>query len=201
MDGPLVAVIVVVPVALLVLAGIVSYNRLVRERELVRDARRHVEVELHRRHDLISNLIETVRTSAPDERDVLAEVTTLRDLAAVGGGPADRSRREHHLAASLRQLFGVAENHPRLRSGEGFATLRAQVAETEDRIATGLRDYNAIAHRYNTRIGALPVILVAGMFGFSSAEYFEGEDGIRSAPDKLDPVPPEDEHHDRPEAS
>ena len=179
--------IVIVTIALVLLGGlafVVSYNRFVRQRNLVQESWRQVDVELHRRHDLIPNLVEAVRTYANHERQVFEDVSRLRN-AAVSGGSDLTSRAEHEsqLSGALRQLFAVSEAYPQLRSDAAFVSLQRQLAETEDRIAAGRRFYNANVRAYNTRVESVPSNLIAGMFDFVKAEYFEVEDAeVRATP-------------------
>jgi LemA protein len=162
---------------------IVSYNRFVRQRNLVQESWRQIDVELRRRHDLVPNLVETVKGYAAHERAVLENVTAARTAAvAAGGGVAAQAAAESALAGSLRGLFAVAEGYPELKAAGPFQQLQAQLAETEDRIAAGRRFYNSNVRAYNTRIGTFPSSVVASSFHFDKAEYFEEEDEAVRAP-------------------
>ena len=177
-------------VALLALAVVVSYNRFVRQRNLVQESWRQVDVELRRRHDLIPNLVETVKGYAAHERGVLTSVTEARAAAvAAGGGVAAAAAAENALAGSLRSLFAVAEGYPDLKAAGPFQQLQAQLAETEDRIAAGRRFYNGNVRAINTRVEAFPSSIVASLFGFEKAEYFEVEDPEVRAPVTVDFTP------------
>jgi LemA protein len=170
-------------VALLALAVIVSYNRFVRQRNLVQESWRQIDVELRRRHELIPNLVETVKGYAAHERTVLENVVAARTAAlAAGGGVAAQAQAEAALAGSLRGLFAVAEGYPDLKASGPFQELQAQLAETEDRIAAGRRFYNGNVRALNTRVEAFPSSLVASVFSFRRAEYFEVEDPAVRAP-------------------
>jgi LemA protein len=172
-------------VGLLALLGIVSYNRFVSQRNLVQESWRQIDVELHRRYDLIPNLVATVQGYATHERTIFEEVARLRNQAAGGDGSdlAGRAQHESALTGALRQLFAVVENYPTLKSDQNFLNLQQQLAETEDRIAAGRRFYNANVRAYNTRVEAFPSNLVASQFRFAKAEYFEVEEvGVRAAP-------------------
>ncbi|HVF06474.1 MAG TPA: LemA family protein [Frankiaceae bacterium] len=169
-------------VLLLGLAVIISYNRFVRQRNLVEESWRQVDVELRRRYDLIPNLVETVKGYAAHERATFEAVTQARAIAqAHGGTRADQGRDETELTRSLRGLLAVAEAYPALKADQHFRQLQSQLAETEDRIAAGRRFYNANVRAYNTRIDAFPSSLIAGMFGFEKAEYFEVEEAAARA--------------------
>jgi LemA protein len=175
----IVAVIVLVGVAL-----VVSYNRFVSQRNLVAESWRQIDVELHRRHDLIPNLVETVKGYASHERGVFDAVTQARAAAvSPGSSPAAQAQQEGVLGQALGRLFAVAEAYPDLKASTNFLELQKQLTETEDRIAAGRRFYNANVRALNTRVESFPSNVVAGTFGFKKAEYFEVEDvAIRSAP-------------------
>jgi LemA protein len=178
-------------VVLLLLAFIASYNRFVRQRNLVQESWRQVDVELKRRHDLIPNLVETVRGYATQERTVLESVTQARASAmqtmeATSSGVAAQAQAETQLGRALGNLFAVAENYPDLKSSQNFLALQQQLAETEDRIAAGRRFYNNNVRALNTRVEAFPSSVIAGMFGFTKADYFEVDDPAVRAPVAVD---------------
>jgi LemA protein len=182
-----VSIILIVLVALVVITllwGVATYNGFVRLRNLVQEAWRQIDVELHRRHDLIPNLVDTVKGYAAHERGVFEAVTQARAMAAApGSSPAEQAAQENVLSGALRQLFAVAEAYPQLRASENFAQLQAELTNTEDRIAAGRRFYNANVRQLNTRVETFPPSIIAGMFGFTRAEYFEVEDeAVRTAP-------------------
>lgn len=175
--GIVVVVVVAVVVGLVVALGawgVVAYNRLVRLRNLVQESWRQIDVELRRRHDLIPNLVETVRGYAAHESGVLADVTAARAAAdAPVAGPAQAAAQESLLSHALGRLFAVAEAYPALRATEGFQLLQQELANTEDRIAAGRRFYNANVRELNTGVETFPQSLVASVFSFTRAEYFE----------------------------
>lgn len=164
--------------------GVVTYNGFVRLRNLVQEAWRQIDVELHRRHDLIPNLVETVKGYAAHERAVFDEVTAARAAAASpGSSPAQQAVQENQLTAALGRLFAVAEAYPQLRAAENFLALQAELTNTEDRIAAGRRFYNANVRQLNTKVESFPPNLIARWFGFARAEYFEAEDpAVRAVP-------------------
>jgi LemA protein len=175
-----VAIIVIVAIAL-----IVSYNRFVKQRNLIQESWRQIDVELHRRYDLIPNLVETVRAYAAHERHVFEEVARLRTQAvgAEGASPEQRAQAESALSAGLRQMMISVEAYPQLQSNQNFLNLQRELTDTEDRIAAGRRFYNANVGDYNTRVESFPSNLIAGMFKFEKAGYFEVEDAnVRSVP-------------------
>jgi LemA protein len=182
--GGIVLVVVIALVVIVALWAIATYNGLVRLRNLVQEAWRQVDVELHRRYDLIPNLLETVKGYAAHERAVFDEVTRARAAAAnPGAGPAEQARQENVLSQALGRLFAVAEAYPQLRASENFTALQTELTNTEDRIASGRRYYNANVRTMNTRVETFPPNIIAGMFSFKRAEYFEAnEPAVRQAP-------------------
>jgi LemA protein len=179
-----VAWIVLIVVVVLGLWLVLTYNRFVSLRNLVAESWRQIDVELHRRHDLIPNLVETVKGYAAHERGVLDEVTRLRETAAEpGSSPAKQAEQENALGQALGRLFAVAEAYPDLKASTNFLELQRQLAETEDRIAAGRRFYNANVRALNTRCETFPSNAVASWFGFGKAEYFEVDDpAVRAVP-------------------
>ena len=167
-------------VALLV---VISYNRFVRQRNLVEESWRQVDVELRRRYDLIPNLVETVKAYAAHERATLEAVIAARNVAqAQSASRTEQGQDETALTRSLRGLLAVAEAYPDLKADQHFRQLQSQLAETEDRIAAGRRFYNANVRGYNTRIDAFPSSVIAGVFGFEKADYFEVEESAVRGP-------------------
>src|SRR3954468_6456289 len=178
-------------IVLLLLAFIASYNRFVRQRNLVQESWRQIDVELRRRHDLIPNLVETVRGYATQERTVLQAVTEARASAvqtmqASASGVAAQAQVETQLGRALGNLFAVAENYPDLKSSQNFLALQQQLAKTEDRIAAGRRFYNGNVRALNTRVEAFPSSIIASTFHFTKAEYFEVDEPEVRAPVSVD---------------
>ncbi|SJN15879.1 LemA family protein [Luteococcus japonicus] len=178
---------------LLVLAGILfiaPYNGFVRQRNVIQESWRQVDVELNRRYELLPNLVETVRAYAGHERNTLEEITKLRSqaMALSQGGAAEadpeRANVEAQLSGAVRNMMVSVEAYPELRSNQNFLELQRQLAETEDRIAAGRRFYNANVRAYNTKVESVPSNIVANMFHFEKATYFEVNDAaVRQAPD------------------
>ena len=176
---PFVIAIAVVVVLLLV-AGVVSYNRFVSQRNLIRDAWANIDTELRRRYDLIPNLVETVRGYASHEREVFENVTRARSAAtSATGSPADQAAAEGPLISALRQLFAVVENYPDLKANVNFLSLQTELATTEDRLQTARRFYNANVREYNERVQAFPSNVVASMFSFEEEQFFEVDESLR----------------------
>jgi LemA protein len=172
---------------LLALGAVGSYNRFVRQRNLVQESWRQIDVELTRRHDLIPNLVETVKGYAAHERTVLSSVVEARNAAVQAtGSVAAQAEAETKLSGSLRGLLAVAEAYPDLKAAGPFQQLQAQLAETEDRIAAGRRFYNGNVRALNTRVEAFPSSLVAGACHVTKAEYFETDDPQVRAPVQVD---------------
>jgi LemA protein len=169
-------------VALLVVALVFLYNRLVTLRNRVENAWAQVDVQLRRRYDLIPNLVETVKGYAQHEREVFENVTRARAAAAAAtGSPAQQAAAEGPFVAALRQLFAVAENYPQLRANENFLALQAELGNTEDRLQTARRFYNANVRDYNRRVQSFPSNTIANSFHFQQAEFFEVPDAVREA--------------------
>ncbi len=174
--------VVLALVLLLALAVVVSYNRFVRQRNLVQESWRQVDVELRRRYDLVPNLVETVKGYATHERAVFDSVTSARTAAAAATGVVEQGQAERALGGSLRGLLAVAEQYPDLKAAGPFQQLQVQLAETEDRIAAGRRFYNGNVRALNTRVEAFPSSVVASAFHFTKADYFEVDEPEVRAP-------------------
>ncbi|SEE63864.1 LemA family protein [Ruania alba] len=182
--GIVILLAVLALVLIVVIWAVATYNGFVKLRNLVQEAWRQIDVELHRRYDLIPNLIETVKGYAAHERAVFDEVTRARAQAATPGStPAQQAAQEDMLSQAIGRLFAVAENYPQLQSVQSFTRLQAELTNTEDRIAAGRRFYNANVRDLNTKVETFPPNIIAKMFTFSRAEYFEVNDpAVRTAP-------------------
>lgn len=178
--GSTIALIVVGVLVVLAIAGIVSYNRFVTQRNLIKDAWANIDTELRRRYDLIPNLVEAVRGYASHERETFERVTQARAMAtAASGSPAEQAAAEGPFVAALRQLMLVAEAYPTLKADQNFLHLQAELANTEDRLQTSRRFYNANVREFNTRVQSFPSMIVARLGGFEEEEFFEVEDALR----------------------
>ena len=179
-------IIVGVVVVLLVLWAVGVYNGLIKLRNLVQEAWRQIDVELKRRHDLIGNLVETVKGYAAHERGTLEDVMKARSAAMAGGqSPAQQAQSEGLLSAALGRLIAVAEAYPDLKANQNFLALQQELTATEDRIAASRRYYNANVRELNTRVETVPSNMVAGIFNIERAEYFEVE-GEEREPVRVD---------------
>jgi LemA protein len=169
-------------VALLAIGAVVSYNRFVSQRNLIRDSWANIDTELRRRYDLIPNLVETVRGYASHERETFEIVTWARAAAAAStGSPAELAAAEGPFVAALRQLFAVAEAYPDLRANQNFLSLQQELSNTEDRLQTARRFYNSNVRSYNERVQSFPSNFIANSFHFEEEEFFEVDEGIREA--------------------
>jgi LemA protein len=176
-------IIIVVVVILLILFLVGVYNGMVRARNRVDEAWSGIDVQLKRRHDLIPNLVESVKGYAAHEAGVFEAVTQARAAAMGAQGPAQVAQAEGALTNALGRLFAVAEAYPQLRATENFQQLQAELTNTEDQIAGARRIYNGNVQSYNTRIQTFPGTVFAGVFGFTKREFFEIEDvGDRAVP-------------------
>lgn len=184
---------VVLILGFLCLIAAVGFNGLVRRRNRTREAWSQIDVELKRRHDLIPNLVQTVKGYAAHERGTFEAVTAAR-TAAIGAGasrdPAAIAAAESRLSASMRSMFAVAENYPTLRAEEGFLALQEQLTATEDKLEYARRYYNTSARDFNTAIQSFPRSMFAGPLGFEAFAYFEADDADRALPDAEFAAPP-----------
>ncbi len=168
---------------LLALGAVAIYNRMVKLRVMTDQAWSDVDVQLKRRHDLIPNLVETVKGYAAHEKTTLENVVKARNAAVSAGPPEERAQAENMLTRALRQLFALAENYPDLKASTNFLSLQEELAKVEGSIQQARRYYNAVVRDYNTTISVLPNSLVARQFGFTLKPFFEIEEGERSTPE------------------
>ncbi len=184
--SPLVIVLIVVGVVALVaiLWGVGVYNKLVGLRQHLKDSWSGVDVELKRRYDLIPNLVETVKGYAAHESETLEAVIAARNTAVAStGSPEQQAKDESGLVGAMRQLSVVVERYPELKADTQFLNLQCVMAETENRIASVRRLYNGNVREMNNAVQTFPSVIIAGVFSFKSAEYFEIEDAaVREAP-------------------
>src|SRR3954469_178538 len=160
-------------VAALVIWAIASYNRLVSMRNQVLNGWRQIDVQLKRRHDLIPNLVNTVRGAMEFERDTLTKVMEARSRAVSATGPQEAAKKEGELTQALGRLFAVAENYPTLKSNDNVRMLQEELSATENKVGFARQFYNDIATKFNTGQQVVPTNLFAGTRGFKPAELFE----------------------------
>lgn len=177
-----VLIVILVIVALLVIALIALYNRFVRLRNRVDNAWAQIEVQLKRRHDLIPNLVESVKGYAAHERGTFEAVTEARAAAQGARTPGEASQAEGLLSQALGRLFAVAEAYPELQADENFRQLQTELSETENRIAISRQVYNDTVLTFNNSIQTFPGVVLAGPFGFAKREFFETDEAERAAP-------------------
>jgi len=170
-------IVVGVIVVLLILGFIIIYNSLVRLRNQVKNAWAQIDVQLKRRHDLIPNLVETVKGYAAHERETLEAVTAARNLAqgAIGKGVGAQSKAEAELSGALSRLLAVVENYPDLKANQNFLALQEELTSTENKISFSRQFYNDSVLGYNNKTQMFPSNVVAGMTGFKADEFFEVE--------------------------
>ena len=176
--------IIIAVLAVIALAVISIYNGLVRLNVQVDNAWSDIDVQLKRRHDLIPNVVETVKGYAAHEKGTLEAVVNARARAVSvqGAGPAERGQAEGALTTALRGLFALAESYPQLRATENFAQLQATLGQIEEAVQNARRYYNAVVRDLNTRVQQFPSNIVAGLFGFKNREFFEIPDAQRETP-------------------
>ena len=172
----LILIIVLAIVALIVIWAVVTYNRLVQLRVSAEEGESEIDVQLKRRHDLIPNLVETVKGYASHERETLQRVTDARAAAMQAQGPRERGAAEGELSQALGRLFAVSEAYPDLKANQNFLELQRELTATEDRLQAARRFYNTQVEALNTKIQSLPSKIVASMGNFSEREFFELED-------------------------
>jgi LemA protein len=160
-------------IAALILWVVVIYNGLVTMRQRVNQAFADVDVQLRQRHDLIPNLVETVKGYAAHERGTLDEVVRARNAAMAAHGPAQQAAAENMLSGALRQLFALSEAYPDLKANANFQQLQAELSDLENKIAAARRFFNNAVQEYNSGIQKLPAALFAASLGFTQKEFFD----------------------------
>jgi LemA protein len=174
MAPSLILLIVLVVVAAGVLLWLVgAYNSLVRLRNQLENAWAQIDVQLKRRHDLIPNLVETVKGYAKHERETLEKVIQARNIAVSAKGVAERAEAENILTGALKSLFAVAEAYPDLKANQNFLRLQEELTSTENKVAFSRQFYNDATMTYNVRIEIFPMNVVASLFNFGRREFFE----------------------------
>jgi LemA protein len=174
--------IVAVIVVLLVVWPVAIYNRLVALRNRIDNAWSQIDVQLNRRHDLIPNLVETVKGYASHERETLEAVVQARNVAVAPHGPAEQAEAENMITGALSRLFALQEAYPDLKADANFRQLQEELTSTEDRIAYARQFYNDQVRDYNTKIAQFPAVLVANAAKFQAREFFEIPTGAREVP-------------------
>jgi LemA protein len=168
----MVGIIILVILVVIVVVLIGMYNSLVQLRVRCDSAWSDIDVQLKRRHDLIPNLVETVKGYAA-QKGTFENIAKFRSQAMQATTPADKAAAENQLTGALKSLFAVAENYPELKASEQFTQLQGSLSETEDSIQNSRRYYNAVVRDLNTKIQSFPTNILANMFGFTQRQFFE----------------------------
>ena len=162
-------------VALVAIVAAVSYNRLISKKNKVESAYAHIDVQLNRRHDLIPNLVETVKGYAAHESKTLEAVIAARNQATAASGVEERAEAENALTGTLKSLFAVSEAYPDLKANQNFQQLQTELSSTEDRIAYSRQYYNDIVRDYNDAIQKFPGVFIANAMHLDQRQYFEAD--------------------------
>jgi LemA protein len=181
-------IILIVVVAVVVLFLIVTYNGLVRLRNMVDEAWNQISVQLKRRHDLIPNLVNAVKGYMDFEQETLTRVIEARGAAvsAAQAGPAgaaQQAQAENFLTGALRQLFALVENYPDLKANQNVLQLQEELTTTENQIGFSRQHYNSTVREFNTSTQTFPNVLIAGLFGFRERDYFQIEEADAAVPE------------------
>lgn len=179
------SIIIICVIAVIAVIGIAimgSYNGLVQEKEAIDSSMANLDVMLQRRSDLIPNLVNTVKGYTNHEDEVINKITEARAKLTNASSVEDKSNANNELSNSLNALMVVVENYPDLKSSENFKQLSDELAGTENRIAVARKDYNDTVRTFNTSIKKFPKNIIAGMFNFEKAEYFEANDESKEVP-------------------
>lgn len=168
-----IGLILIIILAVLILWVIMIYNGLIRLKNRVDEAWSDIDVQLKRRHDLIPNLINTVKGYAAHEKELFEKVTEARAQAIGAQTPADKEKAENMLSGTLKSLFAVAEAYPDLKANQNFLELQRELTDTEDKIQASRRFYNGNVRDFNTKIEVFPTNIFAGMLHFVKREFFQ----------------------------
>jgi len=171
-------------IVLLVVGIVIIFNQLVQARQLVNNGWSDISVQLKRRADLIPQIVETVKAYAKHERQLFSDVIEKRNAAlSAGDDPMSRGSAEGALRQPVTRLLAIAEDYPDLKASENFLDLQNELSETEDKIEMARRFYNGAVRQLNTKVESVPSNLVAGLFGFRQAIYFEISEADYALPD------------------
>ena len=184
----LIWIILLVVLSVVVLFLIVTYNALVRLRNMVDEAWNQISVQLKRRHDLIPNLVNAVKGYMDFEQETLTKVIEARSAAvsAQQGGPANAgqaAQAENFLTGALRQLFALVENYPELKANQNVLELQEELTTTENQIGFSRQHYNSTVREFNTAVQTFPTVIIANMFGFRERDYFQIAESDTAVPE------------------
>jgi LemA protein len=174
--------ILVIVVIILGLLFVIIYNNLIKQRNRVENAWAQIEVQLKRRHDLIPNLLETVKGYAKHEKTLFENITKARAAVMSANNVNDTAEASNYLSSTLKSLFAVAENYPDLKANQNFLQLQKDLLETEDKIAYTRQFYNDTVMKYNISIQTIPTNIIASVTGFQKKELFEAAQTEREVP-------------------
>ena len=166
------------PATIIILAAILIwliliYNGFIRQKNIVKEAWSGIDVQLKRRYDLIPNFVDTVKSYSTYEKSLLQDITNLRKKTMQLNTPGEKAGPESELSGMLKNLFAVVENYPDLKANQSYLKLQEQLTEVEDQIQYARRYYNGAVRDYNTRVESFPSNIIASLFGFKDAEFFE----------------------------
>ena len=178
----LIVEILVIVVIILGLLFVIIYNKLVKQRNRVENAWALIEVQLKRRYDLITNLLETVKGYAKHEKTLIENITKARAAVMSANNVNETAEASNYLSSTLKSLFAVAENYPELKANQNFLQLQKDLLETEDKIAYARQFYNDTVMKYNISIQTIPTNIIASLTGFQKKELFEAAQTEREVP-------------------
>lgn len=178
-------IILLVILVVIILAVVGMYNGLVRLKNRVDEAWSDIDVQLKRRHDLIPNLVNTVKGYATHEKEVFEKVTQARAnaISAGSGTVENKMQAENMLSGALKSLFAVAEAYPDLKANQNFLELQRELTDTEDKIMASRRFYNGNVRDFNTKLQVFPTNLIASSLGFTKRDFFEAAEGEKELPE------------------
>jgi LemA protein len=173
------ALILLGVVVVLAIYGVAVYNGLISLKNRIENAWAQIDVQLKRRHDLIPNLVETVKGYASHEKETFERVVAARQKGIEASSVHDQAEAENQITGALRQLFALSEDYPDLKANQNFLQLQEEITGTEGRIAYARQYYNDTVYKYNTRIQSFPAVLLAGALRLNQREYFDADDESR----------------------
>ena len=176
------AIVIVVIILLVIIYLVAAYNGLIRRRNQIENAWSQIDVQLKRRHDLIPNLVETVKGYAEHEKSTLDAVIQARNAAVAAPTPGATAVAEGQLTGALRQLFALGEAYPDLKANQNFLALQEELSATEGRVAYARQFYNDSVLEYNNKLQQFPTVYYAKILNFERREYFETDEAARETP-------------------
>ena len=167
------SIVIIIVVVVIVLWFIITYNLFIRDRNLIKEAWSGIDVQLKRRHNLIPNLVETVKSYSKYERELFNQITQTRSKSVNTENIKEKSTAETDISGMLKNLFAVVENYPDLKANVNYLDLQKQLTDIEDQLQYARRYYNGAVRNYNIRVESFPGNIIAGIFDFKQAEFFE----------------------------